>query len=93
MQDNVPWLREDPLKLHNTLRGFALSLCGMDAFFFLQEKSSGLKLNFAIPDQRPFKLQEKLAEEDHDLIMALGRQALKERRAAQELSDKKKVML
>lgn len=64
----------------------------MDASF-LQEKSSDLKLNLAIPDHRPFKVQEKVAEEDHDLIMALGRQALKERRAAQELLDMKKVML
>ena len=56
-----------------------------------QEKSSGVKLNFAIPDQLPFKLPEKLVEDDHDLIMALGRQALKERRAARDLADRKKV--
>ena len=32
------------------------------------------------------------AEDDHDLIMALGRQALKERQAAQGWHDRKKVM-
>ena len=61
----------------------------------LQEKSSSVKLSFAIPDQLHFNFQEKVVKDDNDLIMALGRQALKERRAAQGLpqgmSDRRKV--